>query len=341
MFLGKKYNWNYADAWANFSVEDCRSLGLRSERIDYILAQRKIFSKAVYLERCHKFNLEIIDIFSPKYPAILKQIYDPPIMLYVRGDFDKLSQLMISIVGTRHPTQYGVKATEQLVAEFKATNTTIVSGMALGIDTVAHRAALKSNLATVAVMGTGFETVYPPENRKLFEEICRSGAVISEYPFGLKPEKWHFPRRNRIITGLSKAVFVMEGAATSGAMISGKTALEQNRDVYALPGSIFSDKSLGPNWLIAQGASPLIDCRQTVQEITSGEQLVFNSQEQKKIFLTPEEEALYTKIPQEGIAVDELFEKSGVAFPQVMQQILGLELKGMISQLPGKRLVRV
>ena len=215
------------------------------------------------LELIKSHNVEILTIFDQGYPEILKEIYDPPIVLYVKGILQEKNDLSLGVVGSRKCSQYGIKATKELVASLKDYDITIVSGLARGIDSAAHRAAIDNKLSTIAVLGSGLNCMYPPENSKLADQVAKHGAVISEFPMRTKPLKHNFPRRNRIISGLSKGVVVIEAAERSGALITVDFALEQGRDVFAMPGPVDSDSSYGTNRLIKQGAK-LIDSAEDI-----------------------------------------------------------------------------
>jgi len=264
--LGRKYKQNFDLAWQELCAKDLAELGIKTGSIAEIIAAKQKVNIKIYLEKLAELKINFIDIFSADYPQVLREIYDPPLVLYKKGPL-ALNKFCLAVVGTRAPTDYGLKATETIVRELKPAGATIVSGLALGIDTKAHQTALQNNIPTIAVLGTGLDRIYPRENTKLFENIAETGALLSEYVPGIKPEPWNFPRRNRIITGLSRATLVMEGNFKSGALISGKIALAQDREVYALPGPIFSEKSSGPNWLLQQGAAPLLNAEQLVQEL--------------------------------------------------------------------------
>ena len=215
------------------------------------------------LELIKSHNVEVLTIFDEGYPEILKEIYDPPIVLYVKGTLQEKNDLSLGVVGSRKCSQYGIKSTKELVASLKDYDITIVSGLARGIDSAAHRAAIDNKLSTIAVLGSGLNCMYPPENSKLADQVAKHGAVISEFPMRTKPLKHNFPRRNRIISGLSKGVVVIEAAERSGALITVDFALEQGRDVFAMPGPVDSDSSYGTNRLIKQGAK-LIDSAEDI-----------------------------------------------------------------------------
>ncbi|PIP20709.1 MAG: DNA-protecting protein DprA, partial [Candidatus Omnitrophica bacterium CG23_combo_of_CG06-09_8_20_14_all_40_11] len=217
------------------------------------------------LDLAKKYNLKIITVDDKEYPENLKQIYDPPIVLYVKGELKDEDRLSVAIVGSRRASFYGLSCAEKFAADLSERNFTIISGLARGIDTSAHRGALKQGGRTIAVIGSGFRHLYPAENKELAEEISRCGAVISEFPINAKPLSQNFPRRNRVISGLSLGVLVVEAARNSGALITADCALEQGRDVFALPGKIDSGNSFGTNGLIKQGAK-LVSCADDIIE---------------------------------------------------------------------------
>ncbi len=210
-----------------------------------------------------------ISIKDREYPQLLKEIHDPPKKIYIRGDINILNKPGIAVVGTRNATDYGIKATEEIIKNIPR-GFIIISGLALGIDTVAHRSALRNNIPTVAVLGSSVDdqSIYPRENAKMVYEIIeKGGAVISEYEPPFPPQRHTFPERNRIVSGLSKAVIIVEAPLKSGALITAKCALEQNREVFTLPGNVFSENSKGTNNLIKQGAHPIISFKEIIEEI--------------------------------------------------------------------------
>jgi DNA processing protein len=216
-----------------------------------------------------------ISIEDQEYPQLLREIHDPPKTIYVRGDIEILNKSGVAVVGTRKASDYGIRAAEEIIKNLPP-GFVIVSGLALGIDTVAHRAALKNNIPTIAVLGSSVDdqSIYPRENAKLaYEIIAKGGAVISEYEPPSPPQKQNFPKRNRIVSGLSRAVIVVEAPEKSGALITARCALEQNRDVFALPGSVFSENSKGTNNLIKQGAHPIISFKEIIEELEHQEKL--------------------------------------------------------------------
>lgn len=297
------------------------------------------------LNLAKKYNLKIITIDDADYSENLKNIPDPAIVLYVKGELKPEDKLSLAIVGSRRASFYGLSCAEKFSFELSKAGFTIVSGLARGIDTAAHRGALKAGGRTIAVMGSGFGHIYPDENKKLVEEISRNnGAVISEFPIDAEPLPQNFPRRNRVISGLSLGALVVEAARNSGALITADFALEQGREVFALPGKVDSSTSFGTNGLIKQGAK-LISC---VEDII--EEFNLTNLDQKSDFsaapagvrnLTEEESIFYELLSDEPVAVDEIIEKTSFSVGKTMEIVFSLQLKKLIQQLPGKQFVRI
>jgi DNA processing protein len=292
-----------------------------------------------------KLGLKILTLDDKDYPENLKNIYDPPIVLYVKGELKEEDKLAIGIVGSRRASFYGLTKAEEFAFALADKGFTIVSGMARGIDSSSHRGALKRGGRTIAVIGSGFQCIYPPENQKLAEEISRSGAVISEFPIDTLPLKQNFPRRNRIISGLSLGLLVVEAARNSGALITADFALEQGRDVFALPGKVDSHTSFGTNELIKQGAK-LVSCVDDILEelnmpISKVSRTEEKPQEAPKLSLNHTEENLvYGLISSQSIQLDELVEKTNLDIPHISGILLKLQMKRLVKQLPGKQFIR-
>lgn len=298
------------------------------------------------LDLINQHNCKLITIDDENYPASLKAIYDPPPILYVKGNLLPADSHAISVVGTRNATTYGIKVAEQLSSQLASRGITIVSGMAHGIDTFAHNGALNAKGRTIAVMGCGLDIIYPAENSSLFEKIVSSGAVISELPMGTKPHRGMFPRRNRIISGMSLGTLVVEASKQSGAIITVDCALEQGREVFAVPGQIFSDTSKGTNELIKQGAKLVDSVEDILNELPSynfqpseneslkNEDALIESQ------LSQEESAIWKVISSSPIHIDDISRRSALPIYKVSSTLVMLELKGLIQQLAGKMFVR-
>ena len=279
-------------------------------------------------------DVTIINILSDKYPKILIQIPDPPPYLYVKGELPA-SGSAVAIVGSRRASACGLMIAEKLAKELAENGITVVSGMARGIDTAAHRGTLKGGGHSVGVLGCGIDIQYPAENRHLFTSIREKGALVSEFPMGTTPRAENFPRRNRIISGLSYGVLVVEAAENSGSLITARYALEQGRDVFAIPGNITYSSSRGTNRLIKQGAK-LVECIEDIlEELPQG---VGNSipASSAKCTLAPLEAAVYTFLSDAPLHIDEIIVKSALTVGEVSVILLRLELNGLITQLPGK-----
>ena len=314
----------------------------------------------------------LIPITDPRYPPKLREIYDPPPLLYARGQIELLSTLMIGVVGTRRPTAYGVTVADRLARDLAGAGLTVVSGMARGIDTAAHKAVLKlgvhSSAGTVAVFGYGVDQVYPAENRKLAEQISTEGLAISEFPMGAPPYPQNFPIRNRIISGMSVGVLVVEGGEYSGSAITAKLAAEQNREVFAVPGNITSKMSWGPNLLIKQGAKLVQEWNDVVVELKPEDRRRLVDRARKQLKLEELEtnetsDAVPTSItagagspqiqaasrsvlkllrPDAPVSLDHLVDTlEGFSPSEVIAILFELELSGIVRQLPGKSFIKV
>lgn len=283
----------------------------------------------------------ILTQIDPGYPKRLLEIPDPPPLLYVLGRLDG-EEASIAVVGSRNATAYGLETTERLCRQLSREGVTVVSGMARGIDTAAHEGALDRGGRTIAVLGCGLNTIYPPENRDLFHRIAESGAVISEFPLAAGPDPHHFPRRNRIISGLTLGTVVVEATRRSGSLITARLALEQNREVFAVPGSVHSFKSAGTHSLIKQGARlvesaadifeelPGLRAQASIPERTNGRKDLLPA-------LSEAEKAVVEAIGAYEVQFDDLARRLSIAAGQLSGILLNLELKGIVRQSTGKR----
>ena len=256
------------EAWS-IEINQLRQAGLENSVIEQIKKQRPQINPSEQMERLTKEGIDLITILDKNYPKLLKEIYSPPALLYIRGKLELNDEFSLAIVGTRKLSSYGQQITPLITSDLAGAGLTIISGLAKGIDTLAHQAALKANGRTIAVLGSGLDkkSIYPSINRHLAEEISQKGAVISEFPIGAEPLAQHFPQRNRIISGLSLGILVIEAPEKSGALITAKDALEQNRDVFAIPGPILAKNSLGPNNLIKMGAKLVSQANDILDEL--------------------------------------------------------------------------
>lgn len=293
--------------------------------------------------------VEVITIFDEHYPVALRGIYDPPVVLYVKGRLPVDQGLAVGIVGSRNASMYGLNIAEKFASQLAELGITVVSGLAKGVDAAAHRGCLRTGGQTIAVVGCGLSHVYPPQNRELFAQISQKGAVISEFPMTMPPISFNFPARNRIISGLSLAVLVVEASLKSGALITSHFALEQGRDVFAVPGKIDHPNSQGVNQLIKQGAKLVTCFEDIVQELEP--QLRRNLAAPKKAAedltgydvgqdLCENEFAIVNVLNQEPVYIDDLVSQCGQSPADVASLLLKLELKKCVKQLPGKYYVR-
>lgn len=330
--------------------------GVGSVTAERIAASRDKSDACAELELAAKLGIWLVHMEDPRYPPVLKRIYDPPPVLYVKGTLCREDSLAVAIVGSRRCSLYGQEQASRLAHLLAAAGFTIVSGMARGIDTAAHTGALAGEGRTIAVQGCGLSRVFPPENAKLFELISASGACICELPMQAEPLAEHFPPRNRIIAGLSLATIVVEAGLRSGAMITAKTALESNREVMAVPGKIDSPLSQGPHYLIKQGAK-LIESVEDVMEALGyvGEQLKEHTAaaaqeatekvespmfETARLNLKGHEKTVYELLGKEPLHIDQIIADANVPAGAVNASLVSLRLKGLIKQLPGNLFVR-
>jgi len=308
------------------------------------------------MARAAAAGVSFISLDSPGYPVELKQIYDPPLILYVRGNEDVIAQPGIAVVGTRHPTPYGTGMAERLSADLALRGLVIFSGMARGVDTAAHRGAIAAKGKTVAVFGTGVDVVYPKENSRLLDQILAlGGAAISEFPLGTFAAPQNFPIRNRIISGISLGVLVVEAAEYSGTRITARCALEQNRDVFAVPGNVTNKNSWGPNTLIKQGAKLVATWEDVWEELPPDVRLKLTPKagdesqaaQTASLFgekqLAPHEKKILALLKaDESTHIDELVERlePDLSSSEIFAALFELELDGKVKQLPGKNFVK-
>ncbi len=292
------------------------------------------------LKLIEELKASIVTLRDQSYPNNLRQIFDPPPLLYVRGDLQQEDELAISIVGSRLTSNYGRMVTERIAGDLARHGVTIVSGMARGIDSAAHRGALSVGGRTIAVLGCGVDIVYPPENRRLFGEIVCNGAVISEFPISTPPEGINFPRRNRIISGLSLGVVVVQADSRSGSLITARLALEQNRDVFAVPGNVGTAGSRGTNRLIKQGAKLIESAEDILEEVLPRFQHRGLEPEDRELFLEEEEERVFCLLEDEPVHIDSIIAQTRMSASHVSTILLQLELKGLVQQLSGKRFIK-
>ncbi len=291
------------------------------------------------LSLLEKVGGRVVTLKDDDYPKRLKDIYDPPALLYLRGELRREDELAVAIVGSRKTSAYGREVTERIGKDLARHGVTVVSGMARGIDSVAHKGALQGGGRTIAVFGCGVDVIYPSENRNLCHQIIDQGAVLSEFPMGSPPEAGHFPRRNRIISGLSIGVVIVQASAESGSLITAGYALEQGREVFAVPGNIGAEGSRGTNQLIKEGAKLVESSEDILEEVLpqwrrEGEMAQRGGD--AVLALTEAEKCLYGLLDENPLHIDAIIRESQLDPGSVSSLLLNLELKGLISQWPGK-----
>jgi DNA processing protein len=298
------------------------------------------------LSRLNRVGGRIVTFWERDYPSNLRRIYDPPPFLFVRGRFLDADATSIALVGTRNPSGYGTQMAERLSTELARLGLTVISGLARGIDTTAHSATLKAHGRTVAVIGSGVDIIYPPENRQLSEHIITEGAVVSEYLMGTKPDAGNFPRRNRIISGIALATVIIETGVDGGAMITAATALDQNRDIFAIPSAANGKRKSGTNQLIKEGRAMLAESvDDIIAELAPKLKPVLTNHPAARSSPPPDltlfERHLLDVMTDDPIHIDMLAERAGVATADALVHLLSLEFKGMIRQSPGKMFVKL
>ena len=333
---------------------------LKPETIQELKDSSILAKAAGEMERLEALGAQVITLEDDDYPELLREIHDPPIALYVRGDWAKAyAQPCLAVVGSRRCSTYGINVAQMLSRELAALGVTIVSGMARGIDAGAHRGALEANGLTIAIVGTGLEITYPKEHKKLEEEIIAHGAVLSEFPLGTPPLPQNFPYRNRILSGLCLGVLVVEAAEHSGSLITARLANEQGREVFAVPGNITSQTSFGPNYLIKDGAKLVQQARDVIEELPRelkekllGVERPAEKGKKKRSFAAAQPmfaavelsaneqkvlDVLSTDVPAH---VDQLLLSTEMQPTALMTALLGLEMKDRIRELPGKSFIK-
>lgn len=340
-----------AQAIFNAPTKDIMATGIVPQNVASAIVsfKRDEFLKKE-LDHIKERGVQIVSIFDTAYPKNLKDIYDAPVILYIKGTLSKDNDLAVAMVGSRQASLYGITVAEKFSMRLSELGITVVSGMARGIDSAAHRGVLKARGKTIAVLGNGLSVVYPPENKKLFDDISKEGCILSEFPMGTPPAVFNFPRRNRIISGLSLGVVVVEASRKSGALITSRFALEQGREVFAVPGSIDSPQSQGVHELIKQGAKLIGRVEDILEELALPMQISLKSNENhlkehtfvknRIAHLTEDEKNVYEGINREASHIDEILSKVQIPQPKAIEILLKLELKDLVRQMPGKYFVR-
>ncbi len=317
---------------------DLAALGIAKDKVRLLTSSSILDQASEEIDKLERNGGFVITLEDPDYPSYLREIYDPPVVLYGVGQAEALMGPAVSIVGSRKPSAYGRNVAARLAEDLGSRGMVIVSGMARGIDSIAHEGALKGG-RTVAVLGSGLDNIYPKENRTLSRTISERGAVITEFPSGSKPLGFHFPIRNRIISGLSLALIVVEATIKSGSLISARLALDQNRSVLSVPGNITSKLSQGTNWLIKSGAKAVESWRDVAEELPSPlkENLLSQEKETSKLSLSPREEDLFGLLKTDSLThIDDILDRTDYSVSEALSLLLNLELKGLILQSPGK-----
>jgi DNA processing protein len=336
---------------------ELESLRLRPETIESIIKREFHEKAAEELEQVRTLGGDVLILDDGSYPNLLREIADPPITLYVRGEWQAcFDQPCVGVIGSRMCSTYGQNASEMLARDLSSRGICIVSGLARGIDTAAHRGAIAGGGRTIAVLGTGIDSIYPKENKKLVDEILASGgAIVSQFPLGTPPLKDNFPYRNRIISGLSLGVLIIEASERSGSLITARLAMEQNREVMAVPGNITSRNSFGTNYLIKSGAKLVQQWQDVVAELPSEiaaeilppkiDKADTNGGGKQRDLASPDLSSQERKIwelltPDEPVHIDNLLEESALSFGDLNTALVGLDIRDLIRVLPGKYYAR-
>ena len=326
-------------AWSA-SPGELRAAGLDAGTVAAILEERPRIDPDDELERLQRAGVRALTMHDNGYPPQLREVYDRPPVLFVRGALTPADEWAVAVVGTRRVTVYGRQVAEEMARGLAANRVTVVSGLARGVDAVAHRAALEAGGRTIGVLACGLDLVYPPEHKRLAEQIIEQGALVSDYPLGTQPRSEYFPRRNRILSGVSLGVLIVEGDVKSGAMITARQALEQNREVFAVPGSIYSPNSRGTNKLIQEGEAKLtLD----VQDVLAELNLTMASHQMEMAELLPAddtESVLMRIIGPEPTHIDEVRRDTGLPIALVTSTLAMLELKGLVRQVGRMNYIR-
>ena len=332
------YYGSLANAWQANEFE-LQKIGLDKRAITTFLKTRQEIDLDVELARLERANISLLTWETEKYPSYLREIPNPPPLIYYQGEILEQDRWAVAVVGTRRLTAYGRQVTKDLVAGLVQNNITVVSGLARGIDAIAHKTAVDLGGRTLAVLGSGLDCIYPADNRTLAQEIAQGhGAIISEYGLGVQPEAKNFPPRNRIISGLSLGVIIVEAGTRSGALITTNFALEQDREVFAVPGNINSPASQGPNKLIQEGAKLVTRVEDVLEELNL-HMVAERTAVQSVLPETAEEIALYTQLSGQPVHIDELSRATGLPSALVSSTLTLMELKGMVQQVGGMNYV--
>ncbi len=328
-----------AEAWQARPAQ-LQAAGITGSALSALLATRDTISPEEELEKLDRAGVRALTWNDDAYPSGLKEIYDKPPVLYMRGQLTANDAWSVAVVGTRRATAYGRQAAEELATGLAHGGVTVVSGLARGIDSIGHQAALAAGGRTVAVLACGLDLIYPPENMKLAQRIMEQGALISDYPLGTQPRSSFFPRRNRIMVGLSLGVLVIEGDLKSGALITARQALDENREVFAVPGSIYSPTYRGTNWLIQSGQAKLVTKVEDISEELNLTMAEHQMEAKEQLPADETEAALLRHLSSEPIHIDDVQRESGLTIDAVSSTLAMLELKGMVRQVGNMNYVK-
>ena len=326
------FDGDFKSAW-HAPINQLNEAGIAQSQCTALIKNKIRIEPEDELEKVEKENIQICSIVDKNYPALLKEIATPPILLYIRGSLQN-DDIFFSVIGTRRPSLYGKRVAHELTSQLAFHGLTIVSGLARGIDSIAHRSVIEHNMKTVAVVASGLDkgSLYPPENWDLVQEITqKNGAIISEFPLGMNASKEKFPQRNRIISGIAHGVLIVEAAKRSGALITARYALEQNRDVFAVPGEIYSPLSAGTNHLIQEGSKPVLDVQDILCELNI--EYVYNKKE-----IVPKDEtekAILHILSEKPTSIDEIIRLSQIGAQKVNAAIIQMEMENKIRGLGG------
>lgn len=320
------------------SLSNMQKAGIRATTAYAISKSKAELTPDIEWQKLQKLNIKVITIKDDKFSKQLREIYEPPFLLYYKGNIELLNQTSLAVVGTRKITAYGQQVVPKIVAPLVAQNITIVSGLALGIDALAHQTCINNNGSTIAVLGSGLDQIYPASNRYLAEKIINTGLIISEYPPGTPPLKHHFPYRNRIISGLCLGTIVIEGNEDSGSLITAKYALDQNREIFAVPGNILAQYSTGTNKLIKMGAKLITSTEDIFEELNIEQTKQFN-QAQKVIADNKEEEIILNILSNEPLHVNDIIKQVQLDVATTNSTLSLMEIKGKIKNLGGSNYV--
>ncbi len=334
-----RYFGDARTAW-EAPVGELQQAGLSNRLIENLIHLRSTISLEQVWDNIQSLGINVLTWEDEGYPCRLREIEQPPPVLYIRGELTSEDERSVAVVGTRRVTSYGRRVAEDIASTLAQNGVTVISGLARGVDAIAHQAALEAGGRTLAVMGCGLDTIYPPEHRRLAESILNQGAWISDYPPGTPPEGSNFPPRNRIISGLSLAVVIVEASEKSGALITAAFAADQGREVFAVPGYITAPQSRGTNRLIQNGANPLLEPRDVLEALN----LNMNIEQRAARTVLPGdalEAQLFQILGDEPLHIDEIYARTDIPIERVAATLTMMELKGMVRQVGGMQYIAI